>query len=206
MARRKQSPSSSHSEAFPSSPRRPPTIGIYITHEDKQTELSYVTFSKTYAAAAFVQDCIELHGRPDAVESSGGGKDLIFETGWHLSTRDNSQTNDLEQLIKYNFTPAEADFTIPQEVKDRYKILGGRKDRPLDEVPQGHDGGRTRDKENVAKRPASRPDGLITLASFASDPGEARKILRKASFAKPAHGWSWPEGHPDIAKVKKLIG
>lgn len=34
---------------------------------------------------------------------------------------------------------------------------------------------------------------------------EARKALRNSGIEKPAKQWIWPEGHPDIAKVKELL-
>lgn len=34
---------------------------------------------------------------------------------------------------------------------------------------------------------------------------DARKALRTSGIVKPSKQWIWPEGHPDLAKVKELL-
>lgn len=208
--RRPEHASSDHQDAFPSSPIRPPIIGIYITNDDKEV-LNYVSFSKEYAAAAFIQDCVERHGKPDAVKSihahlhGDAPHDLLFESGWRLSTRQNSLTNDLPGLLKYKFTSKEAEFTIPENIALRYKILGGTADKPIEDDPAGEVKQQSTTRLASSARRTPRPEGLIPLADLTNDPGEARKLLRKAKMDKPSHGWAWPKDHPDLAKVKKLL-
>lgn len=181
----------SHSEAFSSSPRRPPTIGIYITHEDKPGAINYVSFSKDYSAARFIQDVQERHGLPDK-----DGDDLIFEAGWRLSTRKNSINNDLPGLLTYKHKGDELSFSIPEETKQRFAIFGAKRERPIEPLPE------TRTNERIRK---PKPEGLIPLADLCKDPGEARKALRKSKTDKPQHGWAWAKDDPNLSKIKALL-
>ena len=104
---KKHSTAGEFSDAFPASPRRPPVVCIYITHEERPKVLNTINFSALYAATQFIKECIELHGLPDA-----DGNDLIFESGWRLSTRNNSQENNLLAISKGK---SREGFYIPPE-------------------------------------------------------------------------------------------
>lgn len=160
-----------------------PIIGIYITHEDKKGFLNYVNFHTKTDALLFLKDLVTVQGTPDPIKD-----DLLFESGWRLSTRDNSSHNDLPRLLEQSHSVSGK----PIQSYNHWPIFGNR---PIDTSP----------KPPPQSKRTPRSSDLLTLQDIHPDPREARQILRQAKVTKPTEGWCWSKDSETLQKVKKIL-
>lgn len=179
-------------EPFPSSPRRPPIVGIYMTNPQLQS-WHYIPFSARYSAAAFLDLAQEVQGN-FKLEND----DIYFDSGWVLSTRGISAIT-IKELLRYQPTKEESNWKIPNTIIQTYSILKTNDDT----FKSKHTNSGTIDKPiRKVKEVDAQP--MLTLAQLAQDLGisasKARKALRAQNIAKP---YEWPEN--DCAHIIKLL-
>lgn len=186
-----------------------PTYGFHVTYGMR---FVFVHFSQLYAAKAFINlmlDGDDYTRTNDFQIESDRGVRIRME---NIPTRKGPSRFD--EVLTYQFTPQEAEFTFPDSFIQSYGTVPRLK--TLRECPAAPEPDHaTETPVKVAQRapstpkPASKPkpEGLVTVASIADelkiDAKAARTALRKAKIEKPEHGWSFAPA--DVARITAAI-
>lgn len=189
--------SENRAEPFPSNPQRPTTIGLYMTNE-KLDSWHYIGFAAKYAAAVFLEDVQKTQGKFKL-----NNDDMIFESGWTVSMRGVQPSATIKELLRYEPTKSEQDWTLPEEVINNYRILR-TKSHDKKDIPKP-----IKQKADEKTKPKTlKPNGEYTSLNQLSkelgvSPNRARRLLRDKKVAKPANGWEWSA--TDLPPVLKLL-
>lgn len=187
---------------FPSSPRRPPIVGINVKTPDGRH--SFFNFAALYAARHF----IDLFGEYRWVDENT----IVTEQGVTLRGENARSFN---RVFEYEMTKAEREWEIPAPYANLYRQFTKAYDPhehegPIKKLPGEHSGrivNTTGPKQQEPKKPRPSKDGLTTVADIAAqlkiDAKDARKALRSSGEPKPDAGWAWPS--TEVQRITKLI-
>lgn len=182
----------------PPFPQAPKSKGnpycIYITHEDTG-HLNAIPIRARYAGHALIQQIIKQQGEFDYHKG-----DLLFETGWRISTRGDHVS--AEQLNQYEPSARESEWEFPPHMLPRCAFPK----RAQEPAPLPAAKPKTQKTERTPRPP--KDPTAITAEQIANElgvsPSKARQAIR-GKIDKPDGGWSWPKDHADLPKVRKLI-
>ncbi len=172
--------------AFPSSPRRPPEEG-HVLIIKKGEAYDIPTFGAAFAAHRFLIELLDgatLHWiNFDRVRSSDGLE--VYAQG-------------LRDLMKYEDTPKEREWELPDDYVHRAQRLRSSNYAPAPIVPGA----------SITTRVRHSRKALTTLQDLVEElgmhPRKARAILRARHEAKPERGWAWAPG-AELDRIKALL-
>lgn len=205
---------------YPSSPTRPPKAHFYFTGlKPDGTEHFFFThaYGAMYAAAHWLQRIMdEAEGKLSWL-STECIRIYHEDTGYSIIIK-----GELEEAAEYEFTKEEKAWTPPFPDSKQlsrailYHIpkaeLSPQPTSPTeepDEKPKEPTPARSTSAPKRHKTTKPAPDGTVTVAQIAEQlniqPNKARNILRKASVAKPAGGWTFKTDDPMVKKITELL-
>jgi hypothetical protein len=192
----------------PSSPMRPPTHGLTVTHGFEK--LAHQNFTHVFAAKKF----FDLIVRDDKFKWINT-KTIEVEG---VTPKITIKSDELEEIVEYKYKGNEAAFVLPMPYPGYAALMRGEhSERPTAKVdpadlPQPHK--KDKPAKTVEKKervPRASPDGMITATQLAEQLGVKPTVLRSAlrglKLTKPAGGWLWtPADAKEVkAKVEKEL-
>lgn len=200
---------------YPLSPTRPPKAHFYFTGlKPDGTEHFFFThaYGAMYAAAHWLQRIMdEAEGKLSWL-STNVIRIYHEDTGYSIIIK-----GELEEAAEYEPTKEEKAWTPP--FPDSRKLsrailyhipkaeLSPQPTSPIDEPEEKPKERHQAPKRHKTTKPSA--DGTITVAQIAEtlniQPNKARNILRKASVAKPAGGWTFKTDDPQVQKITELL-
>jgi hypothetical protein len=199
--------------AFPSSPQRPPLLGLSFRFENRDKYI-HQNFAAIYPAKHFL----------DIVLSSNSYKwvsddeiEIQSPDGYVWIKCDGLEAG-LDTIVDYKFTSEEAAYILPDNIRaialrispapeaaPRKKAI--RQPEQVEKPARDAPSRQIRPKQPVAS-PKPSAEGLTTIGdvanSYGFDAKQARGIMRKAGIDKPSSGrWEWATVPASVHKAFK---
>ena len=198
--------------AFPSSPQRPPLLGLSFRHPDNDA-FQHVAFASLYAAKHFL----------DAILDNTSFKwvsddEIEVHKPHYFTIKCDGIEAGLDTVFEYKFTNEELNWELPDNYRRMASQIRGNSAPTLQKAPETASQPEKRvlakpePKPARPKQPVASPkpsaEGLTTIgdvaASYGFDAKQARGIMRKAGIDKPASGrWEWASVPASVHKAFK---
>ena len=181
---------------YSSSPNRPPVACVYMNRED----LIYVsTWGAIYAAHHLVMTAVRDHTyKLDKAPHSSMSR-LTTDDGLII------KSDQLDDILEYRLKQDEKEWVLPKEELAQLNRLRGER-YAVGRAAATSEPRAPREPKEPKER-TETPTGYTSLAALCDtlgvEPREARALLRKSTYAKPAFGWAF--NAEQIDEVSKII-